>query len=252
MGSAVAHALVRSHLTQLCITEIAEPTAIRREVCFSEAVYDGEKTVEGVTARLAECPSELKVLWEDGIIPVVIDSDACIRKDLHPDVLVDAILAKRNLGTHADQAMLVVGLGPGFYAGRDVHAVIETNRGHNLGRIILSGEAEQDTGKAASIGTIGDERVLRASEDGVLSNRLQIGDFVQAGESVGAVEGIAIESKISGVLRGLIRPGIKVTRGLKIGDVDPRGKKEHCYAISDKGRAVAGGVVQAILMHFNK
>lgn len=252
MASAVAHTLASSHFSRLCITEIPEPTAIRREVCFAEAVYDGEKTVEGITARLVQCASEIKVLWEDAIIPVVVDPEAKIKRELQADILIDGILAKRNVGTRISDAKLVIALGPGFYAGRDAHYVIETNRGHHLGRIVRSGESEKDTGIPGAIASVTEDRVLRAPADGVFRNTLRIGDPVQSGDIVGTVEGTAVESKISGVVRGLIRPDIPVKRGMKIGDVDPRGQRDYCYTISDKARTIAGSVLQTILMHFNR
>lgn len=162
--------------------------------------------------------------------------------------MVDAIMAKRNTGARITDAPLVIGLGPGFTAGVDVHAVVETNRGHDLGRVILNGGAEPDTGAPGLIAGYGRERLIRAPADGVFEAGAAIGSLVRAGETLGAVGGCPVTAPIGGALRGLIRDGMAVCRGQKMGDVDPRGRVEYCRTISDKALAIAGGVLEAVLM----
>ncbi|MDP2660496.1 MAG: selenium-dependent molybdenum cofactor biosynthesis protein YqeB [Dehalococcoidia bacterium] len=252
MATGVAHRLARSHF-KVCLTEIARPQAVRREVSFCEAVYDGEKSVEGVTARLITDASHIASVWAKGDLPLLMDPGSEVRRTLCPDVVVDAILAKRNLGTGKDWAPLVIGLGPGFYAGRDVHIVVETNRGHNLGRLFFDGEAEPNTGVPGNIGGYAEERVLRAPHEGVFrySGR-RIGDVVEADEAVSYVGPDPVLASITGVLRGLLREGIPVHKGMKVGDVDPRATRDNCYTISDKARAIAGGVLEGIMFSFNR
>ncbi len=246
LGTGVAWRLARAGF-RVCITEAPYPTSIRREVSFSEAIYDGMKEVEGITAYRVSEVSEFRNVWERGGIPVIADPSGSTVKILNPEVVVDAIMAKRNTGTAINDAPVVIALGPGFRAGKDVHAVIETNRGHNLGRVILEGSAEENTGIPGNIGGYTVERVLRAPADGIFRSERKIGDHVKKGDVVGRVSGIDVVSEIDGVLRGLIRPGIRVRRGMKIGDVDPRGNREYCFTISDKSRAVAGGVLEAVM-----
>ena len=251
LASAVAHRLSRCHF-RLLMTEIARPQAVRRGVAFCEAVYEGEKEVEGVVAKLISTPDEIYRVWQEGKLPLLIDPEAKIKDVLKPDVLIDAIIAKKNLGTKITDAPLVIGLGIGFCAGRDVHVIIETNRGHNLGRVIPKGEAEPDTGVPGVIAGFSSERVFRVPQAGQFSTSKKIGDHVAAGDVVAFVDGMPVKTKISGVIRGLLRDGTKVHKGMKAGDVDPRGIKDHCYTISDKGRAIAGGVLEVILSHSNK
>jgi xanthine dehydrogenase accessory factor len=250
MATGVAHRLASCHF-KVCMTETSNPHAVRREVAFSEAIFDLEKEVEGITAKRVESTGRISEVWKGGKIPILIDPEAKVRDFLKPEVLIDATLAKKNLGTKITDALLVIGLGPGFHAGKDVHLVIETNRGHNLGRIITKGEAEPNTGIPGSIAGYTEERVIRAPQVGNFKALKKIGDRVQANEKVGMVENIAVRSRIAGVLRGLLRNGTEVWKGMKLGDVDPRGIKSHCYTISDKGRTISGGVLQALLDHFN-
>jgi xanthine dehydrogenase accessory factor len=236
--------------------ESARPSSIRRTVCLSEAMYEGEAEVEGVRAvRLDDPERLLDVLARSGPagpVPILADPEGAVPARLRPLALVDAIVAKRNLGTRLGLAQVVVALGPGFEAGVDCHAVVETNRGHDLGRVLLHGRAEPDTGIPGLIAGLGRERVLHAPAAGVAENLRRIGDRVRAGEQVLALhspEGTAaVAAAIDGVLRGLIRDGYPVPRGMKIADVDPRCRPEHCFRISDKALAVAGGVLEAILM----
>ena len=225
--------------------EVQAPSSIRRTVSFSEAMYDGSACVEGITAVRCETPPEA---WSPGDpVSVILDPEARSLEHLRPLALVDAILAKRNLGTHLDMAPLVIALGPGFEAGRDAHAVVETNRGHDLGRVLLSGSAEPNTGVPGLIGGQGQERVLHAPATGPVEALCRISDSVQAGDPILAIRGQVLRSTIDGVVRGLIRPGFEAHAGLKVADVDPRGKREHCFSVSDKANAIAGGVLEAIL-----
>ena len=245
-ASGVAHRLFKSGF-KVCLTEIPQPLAVRRMVSFCEAVYEQEKTVEGVTALRIDEPRRIFSIWEEGKIPLLIDPENNTRDFLKPHVLVDAIIAKKNVGTKITDAPLVIGLGPGFVAPKDVHVVIETNRGHNLGRLILEGEAEPNTGVPGVIAGFGAERVFRAPRNGIFKSIKEIGDMVSAGETVAQVEGEPVKVKISGVIRGLLRDGTEVTKGIKAGDVDPRGDKSYCFTISDKARALGGAVLEAIL-----
>jgi xanthine dehydrogenase accessory factor len=231
---------------RIAMTEIPEPMMVRRTVSFSEAVYNGTMVVEGVEAvRVVDCPQALRVI-ADGKIPVLVDPLAACRCDLHPAVLIDAIMAKQNIGTGISDAPLVIALGPGFTAGVDCHAVIETNRGHRLGRVIDSGSAEPNTGQPGEVGGKSTERLLRAPVDGVVEAVSSIGDMVNAGQTVAQVDGVPVKAEIPGVLRGMIRSGIRVPAGTKIGDVDPRADIEDCYQASDKSLAIAGGVLESI------
>jgi len=251
LASAVACRLAESHFNVI-MTEVARPQAVRRNVSFCEAVYDGTKTVEGLTARLVKSADEVLRVWRAGELALMVDPDTTIRSELKPDIEIDAIIAKRNLGTRITDAPLVIGLGIGFEASKDVHVVIETNRGHNLGRVMRQGIAEADTGNPGNIGGYTTERVMRAPRDGTFKTVKNIGDMVKAGDIVAYVEGEPVKAAIPGVIRGLLRDGTPVTRGLKSGDVDPRGNKEYCYTISDKGRTISGGVLEAIMAEFNK
>ena len=246
LASGVAWRLHRCGF-RICITEIAQPLAVRRKVSFCEAVYDGETLVEGVKARLIRDPKEMAETWKQGQIPVLIDPQGESKSITRPEVIVDAILAKRNLGTSIKDAHLVIAIGPGFEAGRDAHYVVETNRGHNLGRLLSSGSAEPDTGVPGAVKGITADRVLRSPSAGLWESVLDIGDPVKQGETVGTVAETPVTAKIGGILRGLIRPGIHVSEGLKIGDIDPRGVKASCFTISDKALAIAGGVLEGIL-----
>jgi xanthine dehydrogenase accessory factor len=247
LATGVAHRLCRSGFP-VAMTEIARPTVIRRPVAFAEAVFDGCHEVEGITARLAAGLPEARAILDGGEIPVLIDPRAEAALQLKPAAVVDAIMAKRNTGTRITDALLVIGLGPGFTAGVDVHAVVETNRGHDLGRVILGGGAEPDTGTPGLIAGYGRERLIRAPADGVFESVAAIGSLVEAGETLGTVADCPVTAPIGGVLRGLIHDGVTVRRGQKMGDVDPRRRVEYCYTISDKARAIAGGVLEAVLM----
>lgn len=248
LATGVALRLYRSGM-DVVICETAVPTSIRRTVCFSEAVRLGEMMVEGVTARRA-VPEEVPALLAAGIIPVLVDPEGACIPGLRPDAVVDAILAKRNLGTSMDIAPIVVAAGPGFTAGVDCHAAVETMRGHYLGRVIYEGSPLPNTNIPGLIGGYAGERVLRAPADGAFAGAKRIGDRVEAGDVAGYVAGKPMVCTIGGTLRGLLADGVPVTKGMKSGDVDPRCEEAHCRCASDKALAVGGGVLEAIL-HFS-
>ena len=237
--------------------ETERPAAIRRQVAFSEAIYDGTATVEGVTAVRIRTAEEAEDTWRQGRIPLLADpAGDCIRQ-LKPEAVVDAILAKKNLGTRMEMADLTIALGPGFEAGRDVHYVIETMRGHNLGRIISSGFAAPNTGIPGIVGGYGAERVIHSPADGVFRPVREIADEVRAGETIGTVnagtEEIPVRTLISGILRGIIRDGYPVSKGFKLADVDPRlEEKQNCFTISDKARCIAGSVLELACGYFRR
>jgi selenium-dependent molybdenum hydroxylase system protein, YqeB family len=232
---------------RVVMTDLPAPTAIRRTVCFSQAILFGEFQVEDVTARRAETPAEAEDVLRGGCIPVLADPEGASVSALRPDAVVDAILAKRNLGTKITDAPVVVGVGPGFTAGEDCHAVVETMRGHFLGRVIYEGSATPNTGIPGLIGGFSGERVLRAPADGVFRQLLDIGAQVREGDVAATVNGLPMTCTIGGVLRGILADGTPVFKGMKSGDVDPRCELSHCYCASDKALAVGGGVLEAVL-----
>jgi len=252
MASAVAWRIYMSNIRRILMLETASPQAVRREVSFCEAVLDGCQTVEGVEACRTDNDTDIREAWRQKKIAVVVDPEWKMLDRFEPHVVIDAILAKKNLGTHMDEAPLVIGLGPGFVAGQDVHFVIETNRGHNLGRIMASGSAAPNTGVPGAIGGYTEERVLRAPCDGEFKARCAIGDRVKKGDTVATVAADAVQAKIDGVLRGLIRSSSHVSLGLKLGDIDPRGDVDYCHTISDKARAISGSVLEVILRVYNR
>lgn len=246
LASGIALRLFRSGF-QIVMTDLERPMAIRRTVSFSDAIVYGTMTVEDVTAQFAENVPQARRLLAEGKTPVLADPECRCRGELKPDVIVDAILAKKNLGTKISDAPIVIGVGPGFTAGEDCHAVIETMRGHTLGRAIYGGSALPNTNIPGLIGGFAGERVLRAPADGVFTGTRKIRDIVKEGDTVGFVAGEPMKATISGVLRGLIADGAEVRRGLKCGDVDPRGEVSYCDTVSDKASAIGGGVLEAIL-----
>ncbi len=246
IGSGIAWRLHQCGF-RVMITEISQPLAVRRRVSFCEAVYDGRAEIEGVRAILAGSAEEAQGVWDREEIPLLVDPECKIRSTVRPEVLVDAVLAKKNLGTSIHDAPLVIAVGPGFEAGKDCRFVVETNRGHHLGRLLVSGSAEPNTGIPGPVMGITEDRVLRAPAGGTWNAELDIGVFVKTGDRIGSVEGITVEAKIAGVIRGLIRQGVKVHPGMKIGDIDPRCRPEYCVTISEKALAIAGGVLEGIL-----
>lgn len=246
LASGIALRLRRAHI-RVVMTDIERPTAIRRTVCFSQAIVHGETTVEDITARRAETPEQALALLENGVIPVLADPEGACIPVLKPDAVVDAILAKKNLGTKIADAPVVIGVGPGFTAGQDCHAVVETMRGHYLGRVIHEGGAIPNTGIPGLIGGFAGERVLRAPADGVFHQMLDIGAQVKMGDIAATVNGEPMLCTLDGVLRGILADGTPVFKGMKAGDIDPRCKVEHCYMASDKALSVGGGVLEALL-----
>lgn len=246
LASGVAWRLQRCGFP-VVMTEIERPLVVRRTVSFAEAVFTGQTTVDGVLARHAADVAEARSLLAEGVIPVLIDPAAACRAELQPAVLVDAIMAKINTGTGMGDAPLVLALGPGFAAGRDCHAVIETNRGHDLGRVIWRGPAEPDTKTPGEIGGYRGARVLRAPADGYVHAHAAIGDTVQEGQVIAHIDGAPIVAPFSGVLRGIVHPSVTVYTGMKIGDLDAREERRYCFTISEKSLAIAGGVLEAIL-----
>ena len=232
---------------RIVMTDLPHPTSIRRTVCFSEAILRGTATVEDVDAEFAPDPDAVEGILSSGKIAVLADPEACSVSALHPHVVVDAIVAKRNLGTKITDAPIVIALGPGFTAGEDCHAVIETKRGHDLGRVIYQGPAATNTGVPGNIGGFTSERVLRAPSDGIFKEVRHIGNVVWKGDHIASVNGIYVEAPFYGVIRGLLPTGTPVTKGMKCGDVDPRNETSYCMTVSDKARAIGGGVLEAIL-----
>lgn len=251
LATGTIHKLCRCGFPVL-ILETENPSAIRRNVAFSEAVYEGQQTVEGITCYRADSLAHAKALLAEGKLALLVDPEGSSIQALSPMAVVDAILAKKNLGTRKDMAPITVALGPGFQAGVDVDAVVETMRGHNLGRVLWSGFAAPNTGIPGIIGGFGKERVLYSPAAGVLRNIRQITDTVKQGERIAEVvteEGsVPVLAAMDGLLRGLIRDGYPVPKGFKIADIDPRMEEyNNCFTISDKARCIAGGVVEAIL-----
>ena len=246
LASGIAHRLYQCGF-QIVMTETAAPTTVRCTVAFSRAVYEGCAEVEGVSARLAHHTNQIPDILASGEIAVFVDPDCTLLHDLHPDAVVDAILAKRNLGTSMEDAPIVIGVGPGFTAGTDCHAVVETKRGHDLGRVLYTGSAIPNTGIPGEIGGYTTQRIIRACCDGHFIPIVSIGTVVKAGDPVASVDGNPVYASIGGVVRGMLPSGTPVYHGMKSGDIDPRGIVSHCYTISDKARAIGGGVLEALL-----
>ena len=229
------------------ILEIEKPSAIRRAVCYGEAVYEGEMQIEGIKSKKIDNLSEMENLFKERIIPVFIDPFGDSIDKLKPIAVIDAILAKKNMGTKKDMAPITIALGPGFLAGKDVDIVIETARGHNLGRLINDGLAAENTGIPGNIGGFTKERVIYSHYDGVIKNVKEIGDIVSAGEVIARVSDHEIYATIDGVLRGIIRDGFKVTKNFKVADIDPRiNEQKNCFNISDKARSIGGAVLTGV------
>lgn len=271
LGTGVALRLQRVGWRVL-MCELAQPLVIRRTVAFASAVYDGSIEVEGVVAQRIDRVAEADRIWAVDQVPVLIDPDWSLSRSLHPSLIVDAVMAKRNLGTRLDEAPIVIGLGPGFTVGVDCHAVIETQRGHNLGRVYYQGAAVPDTGTPGKIDGEDALRVVRAPSAGVFYGHRNIGEPVTAGNVIGRVItldgsvtdsgawrvatadrdssrplGQVLRTKIDGVLRGLLHDGLLIAAGTKVADVDPRAEPSYCFTVSDKSLAVGGGVLEATL-----
>jgi len=246
LATGVAHRLKKCGFN-IVMTEISEPTMVRRTVAFSQAVYDKEVEVEGVKAVLAFEKHDIYRIIEEGNIAILVDEEAQIVDEIKPDIIIDAIIAKKNLGTNINDAKIVIALGPGFTAGVDCHCVVETKRGHYLGKTIYSGSAIPNTGVPGDIGGYTKERIIRATDDGKISPVASIGDYVEKGDIVAYINETPIFAEINGIVRGMLQKDVKVFKGMKSGDIDPRCEKNHCFTISDKARSIGGGVLEAIL-----
>lgn len=246
LASGVVYRLYRAGIP-VVVAELPQPLVVRRLVSFAEVVYRGSFQVEGVPAQLASDSASALDLLAREIVAVVVDPQGLSRLELKPLVIVDGRMAKRLPDIAIDAAPLIIGLGPGFIAGENCHAVIETNRGHAMGRVIWEGPAEADTGIPEAVERYRAERVLRAPAAGVITAMANIGDVLSVGQPVAEISGEIITAPFDGVLRGLVHPGIVIRKGMKIGDVDPRGDPAYCTRISDKSLAVGGGVLEAIL-----
>ena len=250
LGTGVAYRLFKSGY-KIVILDIEEPLTIRRNVSFSQAIYSGEIVVEGVHAVLAKNKDQIYQAIDYGFIPVYIDPKARIINKIKPFAVVDCIIAKKNLGTTKNLAPITIGVGPGFEAGVDVDLVIESNRGHNLGKVIHKGMAEANTGIPGDTLGFREERIVRAGASGFIKNFYDIGDMVEEGDILCEIDGVRTLAQIPGILRGMIKDGIYVKEGLKIGDIDPRGIREYAFTISDKAMAIGGGVLEGI-MHLSR
>lgn len=252
IATGIACRLHKAQFKKILMLDIQHPLAVRRQVSFCEAIHETTKSVEGIEAVKVKTIHEVEALWKKNKIPVLIDPVAKSLPDIKPHVLIDAILAKKNKGTSKQDAQWVIALGPGFEAKIDAHVLVETNRGHNLGRLIFSGKAEPDTGIPGNIEGYTHERVLRASASGVFESRKEIGEEVTKNDVIGTIEGTIVSAQINGILRGLIKSGTFVRKSLKIGDIDPRNKPAYCNSISDKAQAIGGAVLESILFQFNR
>ncbi len=252
MASAIAVRLYRANIRRICLLDLENPLCVRRQVSFCPALLNGGTSVEGVAARKVRDSHEMRALWQESQIAVMLVSDwnGCV--GAQPDIVVDAILAKTNLGTTIADADFVLALGPGFEAGVDCHRIIETNRGHDLGRIIDQGRAAPNTGIPGAIAGETKRRILRAPCDGVFRSTAEIGGFLHKGDIVGHVQDQPVVVDIDGMIRGLIQSETEVSTGLKLGDIDPRGERGFCHTISDKARAISGSVLECVICHINQ
>lgn len=248
-GDLASGAALRLHRAGVAvlITELAQPLVVRRGVAFAQAVFTGQCNVEEAFGRRAVNSAEALEVLRDGDIPVVVDPAGMLIQELHPAVLVDGRMKKSLTDPVGQNARLVIGLGPGFIAGVNCQAVIETQRGHRLGRVIWQGAALEDTGVPETIGERSAERVLRAPADGRFIGCAEIGEHLEQGQEVAEIAGQVVRAPFSGVLRGIIFSGLVVHRGLKIADLDPRDDPSYCWQVSDKSLAVGGGVLEAVL-----
>jgi len=228
------------------MTDLPVPTAVRRKVSFSSCIYEEQITIEDVTAVFAKDFEDAQKIQKDNKIPIFADPAAHICKEYEPDIIVDAIMAKRNMGTTIMDAGLVIGIGPGFFAGKDCHYVIETKRGHYLGKVIKKGSAIPNTGIPGDVGGYTIERLIRSAGDGTFEPVAAIGDMVKKDQVVAFVSGKPIKANMSGLIRGMLQKGVTVRNGMKAGDIDARCEVEHCCTISDKARSIGGGVLEAV------
>jgi xanthine dehydrogenase accessory factor len=246
LSSGVAYRLVRAGW-RVIITELPSPLCVRRLVAFSEAVYSGKMTVEGIDGILTDCLEAAVSLMDEGKVPVMVDPQGRMRESLYPQVIVDGRMTKLATDIRKDDAQLVIGLGPGFVAGENCHAVVETKRGPYLGRVYWQGSAEPDSGEPDTVGNRTEERVLRAPASGEVTTLAIIGTVVEEGQAIAEVAGEVVRAPFKGLLRGLIHSGLRVEKGVKIGDIDPRIDPRMFTCISDKALAMGGSVLEAIL-----
>ncbi len=252
MATGIAVRLFQSNFKNILMLETKNPLAVRREVSFCEVIHDDTISVEGIKAQKIIQTDDIHTAWGSNCIPVMVDPAWDSIEKIKPHVVIDAIIAKKNLGTNLSEAPLVIGLGPGFEACKDAHMVIETNRGHNLGRILLKGCPEPNTGAPGNINGYTTQRVLRAPCSGIFNSSLSIGALIKKNDVIGRVDGKPVVAQIDGVLRGQIRNHTEVKEKLKIGDIDPRANRQYCTTISEKARAIGGSVLEAILRQYNK
>ena len=256
LATGTIHRLWRAGFKVL-VLECANPSAIRHQVALSDAVYEGRVEFEGMQGVLIAAPKEAETVWQAGNVPVLVDEDCGCITELKPDIVIDAIIAKKNLGTTRDMAPLTIALGPGFCAGKDVDFVVETKRGHNLGRVISEGYAVPNSGVPGIIAGYGKERVLHAEAEGVLHVICDIGEVVEKGQVIAEITtpkgNVPVLASLTGLIRGMIRDGFYVTKDFKIADIDPR-KEEltNCYTISDKARCIAGSVLELVCRFQNE
>jgi xanthine dehydrogenase accessory factor len=252
VASGIAH---RLHLDgyQVCLTEVSHPLAVCRGITFSEAIFDTTMEIMGVIAEKTDTDTgTIRAVWERGNIPVIIDPETTIKTQLKPDVLIDALMAKRNTGISITDAPLVIGLGPGFYAGRDVHLIIETSHEHELGKIITEGEPAVNTGNPIPVGGLARERVVWADQPGLFTTGNNIGDRVESGQEIAQLDGRSLVAPVSGWLRGLLRDGVRVKQGAKLIEIDHVHNREICFVIADKMKAIADAVLKAIKTYYNR
>jgi xanthine dehydrogenase accessory factor len=251
IGSAIAHRLTRSHF-RVCIAETAEPLSIHRGTSFSEAIYDTTKTIENITAEKSIVSLEnIYKIWRNGKIPIVIDPELSVKPVVLPDVLVNAMMLERETNTKITDAPLLVGIGSGFTAGENVHMVIESNKGNNLGKVLISGKIADISDKPKGINELIDEGILWSSDSGVFTSVKNIGDTVAMDEIIGKIEDVPLKAPISGMLRGLLRNETRVLANTKIAEIDSETDKTICTNIRDSARAIAGGVLEAIMLAYN-
>jgi len=251
IGSAVAQRLYNCHF-RICITELNNPLTISRGISFSEAIYDGKKVIEGLTAERSQASLEqIYKVWRNENIPVIADPEMTVKPLLKPDVLVNAMMLKRKTNTNTKDAKLVIGIGPGFEAGEDVHCVIESAHSCNLGRVIIAGSAEEENERQPGTETAGEARIIRSQDSGVFDTERNIGDSVGIDDTIGSLDGIPVKAPVAGTLRGIIRSDSRVLPNTRLAEIDPGIDRAGCFAPGDKARSIAGGVLEAVLMFFN-
>jgi xanthine dehydrogenase accessory factor len=237
---------------RVCITEISQPLAINRETCYLEAIYEKSKTVEGVTAE-STLPSleNIYKVWRNGNIPIVVDEELSVKPLLKPDVIINAMMLNRETSTRITDAPLVIGIGPGFTAGIDVHLVIESSDGNNLGKVIVEGEAENNATRAGELADLGPDGLVKAEDTGIFTTGKNIGETVLAGDIIGNLNEVPVKAPLSGILRGLLRNEARVLVNANLAEIDPVNDKSVCYNTRSRMRSIAGGVLEAILMSLN-